>query len=279
MQFGETKYIFTDASTTANVVMNGYAPGAFTFNVDQYAGDTRTASTTFQNIPTNASTTVSLGVQSDITTLSPMQIDKNGDGTIDVTLTPILNDIVTLDTTPPEIRITFATSTNALAFIGTDDMGTTTITATTTYPLLKKGQKNYNGIATTTITARDEAGNTTALIYTEKLPSPKQRDTIILHALSYNGATTTIASTTISYKWRIKNNAYKLFASHIQTTATSTESHYRPKKNITIVMTKPVDLDDGDSDDDADNRAVKTKLTGMVVPYARTYDGAIIISY
>jgi hypothetical protein len=208
-----------------------------------------------------------------------MQIDKDGDGIVDDTLTPIRNGTVTLDTTPPEIRITFATSTNALAFIGTDDIGAVTIIATTTYPLLKKGQKNYNGIATTTVVARDETGNTTVLVYTEKLPSPKQRDTIILHTLSYNGATTTIASTTVSYKWRIKNNAYKLFASHIHTMATSTESHYRPKKNQTVIVTKPVELDDNNSDDDVDTRPIKERLSGMIIPYLMSDNGTFIITH
>jgi len=279
MRFGDVKYIFSDASSSVHIMMDGYAPGTFTFNVDQYSGDTRTASTTFQNIPTTASTTVTIDTQSDITTLSPMQIDTDGDGIVDATLTSKLNDTVTLDTTPPEIQITFATSTNSLAFIGIDDSGTVFVTSTTTYPTLKKNQKDYKGIVMTTVTARDEAGNTSALVYTEKLPFPKQRETITLQELAYNGATTTIASTTVSYKWRIKDGIYKLFASYIHTTATSTESHYRPKKNVTIIMTKPQDVDDTESDDDTDIRPTKLTLPGMVVPYIRTEKSRVIIGY
>ena len=51
------------------------------------------------------------------------------------------------------------------------------------------------------------------------------------------------------------------FHSHIQTFATSTESHYRPKKNQTIIMTKSRDFDDDDSDD-VDSRPIKRKLPG-----------------
>ena len=277
-EFGDVKYLFTEASTTAHIVMNGYAQGTFTFNVDEYQGDTRTASTTFQDIPTTASTVVTLNVQSDITTLSPMSIDKNGDGTIDAAITPKLNDTVTLDTTPPEILITFATSTNTIAFIGTDDMGTTTVTATTTYPIFKK--KEYRSIATTTVTARDEAGNTTALVYTERLPSPNQRDTIILQALAYNGATSTLASTTLSYKWRLnKDGSYKLFASRLRTASTTLETHYRSKQDETIIMTKPIDLNDNEGDGDVDIRPIKQTLLGMVVPYIRTEEGRVIIGY
>ncbi|MBI5004361.1 hypothetical protein HZC00_04665 [Candidatus Kaiserbacteria bacterium] len=280
MEFGETKYIFTDASTTAHILMEGYDTGIFTFNADQYVGDTLTASTTFKDIPTTENTIVSLDIQSDIGTLSPMSIDKDGDGTVDASIAPKLNDTVTLDTTPSEIQITFATSTNSLRFIGTDDMGTTTITATTTYPALKKNQKELKGIATTTVTVRDQAGNTTILVYTERLPSPEKRDTILLEEISYNGATTMLPDTSVSYKWRTdKNGSYKLFSSHIKTTATTTESHFRPKKNVTVLMSKPRDLDDSEDDEDSDIRPAKQILSGMVVPYIRTQEGRVIIGY
>jgi len=279
-EFGDVKYLFTDASTSAQVVMEGYAPGTFTFNVDQYSGDVLTASTTFKDIPTTASTTATLSIQSDITTLSPMKIDKNGDGIIDATLAPKLGGVVTLDTTPPEIQLTFSTSTRALAFIATDDSGTATIATSTVYPALKKNQKAYSGIATTTVTARDASSNTTALVYTEQLPSPAQRDTIMLQALVYNGATTTLSSAAVSYKWRInKDGLFSVFASRLNTASTTLESHYRPKKDKTIIMTKPQDLDDTDTDDNADTRPTKQTLPGMVVPYMMTGKGNLIINY
>jgi hypothetical protein len=57
------------------------------------------------------------------------------------------------------------------------------------------------------------------------------------------------------------------------------ESHYRPKKNVTIIMTKPIDLDDTESDDGVDARPSKTLAPGMVVPYVVTSDGKIIPKY
>ena len=287
MQFGDVKYLFTDTSTTAHIVMNGYATSTFTFNVSELQGDMLMATTTFKDIPTTPHTTVTLDTASDITTVSPMHLDLMGDGSRVYDIAPKENDIVTLDTTPPEIQIAFSTSTpstnsgqaNTLAFVGIDDMGTTTIIATTAYPALKKNQKQYKGTATTTVTARDSSGNTTMLVYTEQLPSPAQRDTIILQALVYNGATTTLTSTKVSYKWRIKDGAYRLFASNLSTMSTTTESHYRPKKNVTILMSRPTDLDDDDNDDNSDVRLVRLKLPGMVVPYMRTDAEKIIIGY
>lgn len=279
-EFGNVKYIFTDADASAHITMQGYAPGTFTFTVDEYQGDTRMASTTFQDIPTTASTTVSLDIQAGITTLSPMRIDENGDGVIDHALVPKQDGVVILDVTPPEISIVFATSTNALAFIATDDSGAATLAATTTYPSAKKKEKEPHGIATTTVTARDESGNTTVLVYTQRLPSPEKRDTITLQSLAYDGATTTIVNTALSYKWRQnKAGAYTIFASRLTTGATTTEFQYRPKKNQTIIMTKPHDLDDDDSDDDVDSRPVRQVLPGMIIPYLKTEEGGMVIGY
>jgi hypothetical protein len=86
----------------------------------------------------------------------------------------------------------------------------------------------------------------------------------------------------MKYKWTLNNStstAYKMFASYIQTSATTTESHWRPKKNQTILMSRPTDIDEDDSDDSADTRATKVKLTGFLIPYLVTKQGTIIISY
>jgi len=126
----------------------------------------------------------------------------------------------------------------------------------------------------------DETGNTTILIYTEKLPSPPKRDAINLISLTYNNATTTLADTALKYKWANKpDGSYRMFVSHLQTSATTTESHYRPKKNITIIMTKPVDLDDDEDDDESDTRPTKQKLPGFIIPALVTERGVVKVDY
>ena len=280
-RFGDVQYLSVPAGVAPTLRLDGIAAGSFTLEVQEMRGNTLVATTTFLGIP-NATTTTAQMSFSDgtIEHASPLTVDADGDGDTDITLNPRVGETVVPDTTPPEFIITFATSTNALAFLGIDNAGTTTITATTTYPALKKKEKEPRGIATTTVIARDEAGNTTALVYTEKLPSPKGRATIVLQGIAYNSATTTIASTKLSYKWRQnKDGSYKLFASHLQTLATSAESHYRPKKNITVIMTKPRDLDDDDNDDDTDTRPTKERLPGMIIPRMVTDSGEIEIIY
>ncbi|MFZ2167447.1 MAG: hypothetical protein WAV50_01095 [Minisyncoccia bacterium] len=279
-EFGEVKYVIVPAGNRYQLSMRGQSNGEFTLNAQETSGGTIVASSTIARVPTTASTTVTIDIQPTFPTLSLMKIDKDGDGTTDVIITPRPNEVVVFDTTPPELKISFSTTTKSISFIGTDDTGAVTVSATTTYPALKKKQKEPHGIATTTVTARDETGNTTVLVYTEHLPSPLLRDTIAVQSFAYNGATTTVASTTLSYKWRQnKDGSYKLFSSHLRTVATSTESHYRPKKNKTIIMIKPQELDDTDDDNDSDIRPVKQTVPSMVVPYMKTEKGSLIIGY
>jgi hypothetical protein len=267
--------------------MHGTGTGSFSLDVENVSGNQVMATASFQGVPSSTSTIATININPAVsaTASSTLTVDYNGDGTIDSTLQAKQNTIVLADITPPEIKISFATSSNTLLFTGFDDLGTSTISSTTSYPLLKRNQRdrdddrNRKGIATTTVTATDSSGNTTVLIYTEQYPTPTQRDTITFQSITYNGATTTIPSTTLSYKWRTDKINYKLFASYFKTSATSTESHWRPRKNQTILMIKPIDLTDEDGDDEVDGRATKTKLPGFVIPYILTKQGALIINY
>lgn len=290
MRFGEVQFISAPASLNTRLVMNGYAEGSFTLDAEEVSGGTVVASTSFAGIPSTASAIVAMDIPSGgLAGAGPLMVDKNGDGYIDFSLTPKEGDVVTFDTTPPEIQFTFSTTTKSIVFTGMDDEGLVTITATTTYPALKKDkkekekekkEKKLHGIATTTVTARDEAGNTTALIYTERLPSPEKRDTITLRSLVYNGATTTLPLTVLSYKWNTnKKGQYSTFATYLKTALSTIEAHYRPKKNKTVIMTKPVELDDQEDDDESDTRPTKQTLPGMVVPYLTTKEGSVKIIY
>lgn len=262
-EIGDVKYLFTGASTPAHIVLDGYASGTFTFDADQYTGDMRTASTVFKDIPTATSTVVTMNVTADLTTLSPMAVDEDGDGTIDFTLVPKIDSVVTPDTTPPELQITFSTTTQALAFTSSDDSGTTTMTVATVYPTPKKGKHGYN-FATTTVTALDGFGNMTKLIYTESYPSPASSDAINLQSLVYNGATTTLTQSTLSYDWRLNHNGlYQSFVSSLQVATATLESQYKPRNDTTVITTG----------------TTTSTLSGMVVPYMTTKQGIVIINY
>ncbi len=92
---------------------------------------------------------------------------------------------------------------------------------------------------------------------------------------------TTSIPTTLKYKWANNKTtgAYTMFASTFSTSTVVIESHFRPKKNVTLIMNTPVDLDDGDTDDTVDTRPIKTKLQGFVIPSFITKRGAITVGY
>lgn len=281
-EFGHVKYISVPASTTPHLVLSGYASGGFTLKIEEAEGDLVTASTTFADIPSGTSTLVTMDFPTGtISGASPLSVDKDGNGITDFFLRPKVGETVTMDITAPEAIIAFSTSTKVLSITGVDDRGITSLTSTTTYPTRKKNQKEYKGSATTTVTIADESGNTTLLVYTEELPSPDNRDVISLVSVSYNGMAQYLGNTLIKYKWNTNSqNEYTTLASFIRTMSTSTESHFRPKQSSTILMTKPIELDDSDIDTDAvDVRPTKLKLPGMIVPRVETRNGGVLIVY
>lgn len=131
---------------------------------------------------------------------------------------------------------------------------------------------------TTSRTIVDAADNIT-IIHFASLKEGNRRIKAQIDSLSYNGIVTPVTAT-LTYKWRTnKQGEYTMFAAYLKTASTTLEAHYRPKKNQTIIMTKPTDLDDADSDDDSEARPIKTKLSGMIIPSIVTSQAKLNITY
>jgi hypothetical protein len=173
----------------------------------------------------------------------------------------------------PDIKVGFSTTTLSLVYTATDDVtpaSLISLSSTTSLPALKKGQKTPQGTATTTITAVDAAGNTTTLTYTEQVPRKDKRIRASFVTLTRNGIAIPLSKTTQTYKWEVKKGIFSDFAAYLQTPTTKLESHWRPKKNETVLMQSPRDLSDDNSEDEADIRPNKAKIAGLVVPYLIT---------
>lgn len=255
---GEHKFVYLpdDDGQTYTIKINGTGDGTFTLKQDEIDNNQILQTQIFSDIPVTTSLTgeVNLGMNTATTTLS---LDSNSDGTFDQTIEPSL---IIKDTTPPELQITFSTSAQSVAFISTDDIGIAATTTSTVYPVLKKGQKS--GTATTTLTASDATGNTTSIVYTEPFPPATQSDTITLRTIAYNGVSTSLASTVLTYKWSVnRNDVYRAFDSSLSTSMETLTSSYDSRKNTTIIM--PANL----------------TLPGMVIPYMMTKQGSLIIGY
>ncbi|MDD5463585.1 MAG: hypothetical protein PHP62_00365 [Candidatus Moranbacteria bacterium] len=100
-QFGDVKYIFTNEDISSKIKMKGYDTGTFTFAVEEFRGDESLGKVTFKDMPVTPETKVAFNVVDDLQSASNLEIDEDGNGTIDFDLKPKIGEIVTLDQSPP----------------------------------------------------------------------------------------------------------------------------------------------------------------------------------
>ncbi|HBI33718.1 MAG TPA: hypothetical protein DEA43_00195 [Candidatus Moranbacteria bacterium] len=100
-QFGDVKYIFTNENISSKIKMKGYDTGTFTFAVEEFRGDESLGKVTFKDMPVTPETKVTFNVADDLQSASNLEIDEDGNGTIDFDLKPKIGEIVTLDQSPP----------------------------------------------------------------------------------------------------------------------------------------------------------------------------------
>ncbi|HQU07812.1 MAG TPA: alpha/beta hydrolase [Candidatus Paceibacterota bacterium] len=307
-QFGEVKYIIAPEGSPYTLSMHGLASGTFSLDIEESSGDAVTASSTIANVPTTANTTVTMRVTSGISTLSPMTIDENGDGTIDATVTPKLGQTVVFDTVPPELQATFSTTTRAIVWSAIDNSGSATVTSATS-PVYasfekdagrggehaEKGKKDAqdmrqkygerHGLYATMVTARDATGNTTVLSYTQlATPFFRAHSAITLQSIAYNGATTTLSGARIAYyvAYNRHKNLLETFVAALRTASSTVVAVYEPRRDKTVVTTRNLSHSPGELKH-FDRRGVmrhkRQTLPGLVIPYIQTEKGSLIISY
>jgi len=278
MRFGEVQYISLPAESPHTLLLNGNDNGSFTLEMQEKENNRIVATTTFAAIPCASGTIASMIVDGGkIQDAQPLNVDYNGDGDIDYSLEPKINETVTpptTDQTPPEAKIFFDINTNAIRIEGIDESPSTVTYSRT--PIIKKNHRQDGFIVRANIA--DQAGNTTIITYGEK-PAGANKNIIEINSISYNGAVSYFDKTTVKYKWNKKADAYKMLAAYLAIEKEKVEAHYRPKKNVTYIMAKALDLDDQDEDDDCETRTTKKKLTGLVVPGIITDQGEINIYY
>lgn len=244
MRFGEVQFISVPTSLHTTLVMNGYADGSFTLDAEEVSGESVVASTTFAGIPSTASTAVTLDVPSGgLGNTGALIVDENGDGHTDITLQPKQGSIVTLDTTPPEARISFNTNTQKLLIEGIDETSPATILITATSSLIT-----------------DEAGNTLQIVF-KKLKQEGKELKVEMQEIRHNGISAgMLPKTVLEYEWSTDKTG-KLKELEEKTTIGSQkiEGHYDAKKNVTKIE--------------------KKTLPGLVIIGLKTENGSLIISY
>ncbi|HEX8946936.1 MAG TPA: hypothetical protein VF829_01855 [Candidatus Paceibacterota bacterium] len=89
-RFGEVQWLSVPKSLTGTVVMHGIGTGSFSLDVEEQAGNTIVATTTFAAIPSATSTTATLIINPsiDTTASSTLNVDANSDGKYTISVTP-----------------------------------------------------------------------------------------------------------------------------------------------------------------------------------------------
>lgn len=281
-EFGEVKFLSIPANTPHHLVLDGYASGSFTLEIQEVENGEITDTTTFVAVPTSTTTTVTMDViDGTIVNASPLRVDSDSNGTTDFSLTPKVGKLVYPDFTPPEALITFSTSTQSLLISGIDDLGfPVLVTATTTVTHDDENEENANDDDSelqTNATLTDISGNMLvipSLKYSEK----KHQTTLSFNTLLYNGSTTRVATTTLKYQWEVnKKGVYTMFSSTVTIGATTTVAKYNAKKNTTFITI--TQREGGEEKEDDDERSPRTTLSGMVIPSIITNKGSVEVRY
>lgn len=143
--YGELKYIEAPASTTLRLVMNGYATGSFTLDIEKKLGEVVLASTTFAAIPSSTTTiaTITVPQGGNIEDASPLTVDVDGNGTSDIILDTVIGDVVLPDFTPPHTIASASGTLGANNFYISNV--TVTLSATDTGSGLRSTHYSQNG--------------------------------------------------------------------------------------------------------------------------------------
>lgn len=87
-QIGEVQFLSVPAGIAFTLKLDGFEGGSFALDIDEQSGNAVTASTIFEGIPSGANTIATLEIGQEFKVgESVLKIDKENDGTIDVTLT------------------------------------------------------------------------------------------------------------------------------------------------------------------------------------------------
>ncbi len=85
-RFGEVQYISVPAEAEYNLRLDGYDTGTFSLDIQEVVDGNIVATTTYADLPTTSSTLASLTITGDIESATPLQVDEDGNGTVDISL-------------------------------------------------------------------------------------------------------------------------------------------------------------------------------------------------
>lgn len=267
-EIGEVKTVLIPKDTPHTVRLTAYAQGSFSFTQQALQGEEVLSETKFSAIPTLENTVVDIIPSAEETSLE-MKLDFDADGTTETALTVVSGEVteypnpVPEDTTPPEARIGYDTSTKNLVITSLEE-GVVVTQSGNIYTLT------------------DGAGNTTKLTFAESRHKKdrKEKEKFVLQSIQYNQDIPVVLQDTqlrYTYKEGKREEGGSAFTSSLRTSALKLTAHYLKRKNQTYIMDKSEHEDD--DPETCESRGVRKILPGLVVPYMETSSGKINIKY
>ena len=294
-RIGDTQWLSIPADLAGTAVLHGQKTGSFTLDIDTQSGDMITATTSFAGVPSATATVATLALTpgTSPTASSTLTVDYFGDNSHVTTLKASQDTTVVPDFTPPEVTVTFSTTTRSISMLGVDDSGMTTATTTVRYE--QQCTRERRGVCMQytqvkigdTTTIADGSSNYLSVLTT----APRHDDhftTLVINGLKYSDhvATTTFnPPVTVSYTYRTdRKGKVSQFSARITTATTTLYALYIPQKDQTLIiqLTKPQRIAKDDDDDYLDGmiegemgrrKPTLQRLNGLVIPFLSSLNG------
>ncbi|MEJ0053816.1 MAG: hypothetical protein WDN10_03795 [bacterium] len=93
-EFGEVKYSIVPAGRNYEIELRGTGSGTFSVDLEEQEGDRVIASSTIYGVPVRERTRASMKVAGDLRHASALIVDEDGDGMVDIEITPRLGEAV-----------------------------------------------------------------------------------------------------------------------------------------------------------------------------------------
>ncbi len=183
---GDTQFVSVPESISGQVRLRGVSDGVFTLDIEKQTGNTVVDAVTIGGVPSLTQTVAYLDINSNLASTT-LNIDKNGDGVFEKQINTNGKSEVLYDDVPPEISVSYSTTTKNIIFGGID--------------------KNLAGVtvSTSTVTAYDEQGNKTTL-YFSGLKNEKSESKVVLRKISRNGKEESLKNIEIKFEVDMKKN-------------------------------------------------------------------------
>jgi len=108
--FGNVEYVTLPADNTYSLSLADVPPGTATLDMQNRNGAEVTATSTIAYIPMTASSVVNVTVEGSIGQSSSVQVDENGDGTTDLSITPVIGETLISPDIPTQNNATSTAS-------------------------------------------------------------------------------------------------------------------------------------------------------------------------